>query len=98
MASMAKGEALPTNHRELAAALLALDELPLVERARRVRALDKVSRAIIAGVGDEAIFLALHEVVGRGTRTYAELARELGVSVSRINHAVTAYRQRAPEA
>lgn len=88
------GEQLPTNLDELVEALNALAALPPVERARRARALDRPARAIIAEVGDEAVYQALHEIVDRRTRTYAELARELGVSASRVNHAVTAYRQR----
>lgn len=86
---------LPTNIEELVGALQALSELAPVERVRRARLLAPRALRVIAAAGDEATVEALEEIVGKRPRTYADLAKLLGVSTDRINHAVTAHRKRA---
>lgn len=82
----------PRNVTELAAELTALAGLPPVERARRARELERPARALIADLGDEAVYEATR------TMTHAEVAKLLGVTQSRINNAVTAHRARVNRA
>ena len=82
-----------TSTRDAAAALSRandeLHNLPPAARAARARALVDEGKAVYAAIGDEAIVEALE-----GT-SYAELARQLGVSTSAINKAVSRHRARA---
>lgn len=77
---------LPKNLTELVAELLALPELAPIERAKRARKLEPVSRALIAAVANEAVFEATR------SSTHAEVAKALDVTQSRVNNAITAYR------
>jgi hypothetical protein len=65
-----------------------LDNLPPTARAVRARGIINEAKAIYAAVGDAAIVEALQ------TASYVELAREIGVSVSAVNKAVSRHRAR----
>jgi hypothetical protein len=65
-----------------------LDNLPPAARAVRARGIINEAKAVYAEVGDAAIVEALRHA------TYDQVARELGVSTSAINKAVSRHRAR----
>ncbi len=75
--------------RSLRSQVDALGGLAGAERAREARRLSDVAMAELAAAGDEGVY----EATRHGT--YAEVAAELGVTVSTVNKAVRRYRQRA---
>ena len=79
---------------ELITILSTLPGLPPIERARTVRSLAQKSRAILGDVGEQAIFEAVHEMVGTHKRSHREVAQELGVVPATVNEAVVRYRRR----
>ncbi len=75
--------------RDLLVQVDALGGLAGVERAREARQLSDVAMAELAAAGDEGVWEATRHA------SYAEVADELGVTVSTVNKAVRRYRQRA---
>jgi hypothetical protein len=79
----------PTTLAELVARLVELGGMLPVERAREARRLDNTARAILADVGDAAVYEATRD------RSLGAIAAELGVSRSRVNGAITRHNRRA---
>lgn len=76
---------------ELRAALADLHRRKGIDRARRARRLSDEALAVLAAVGDEAVWLATREATRR------EVAQELGVTEAAVGKAVRQHnaRQRA---
>lgn len=78
---------LSMDQRDLDKTLEWLRSLPVPERARMVRTIgDAQARQAIAALGDEAVYEWTRSA------TWAEVAKELGVSVRTVNKAVTRHR------
>lgn len=63
-----------------------------MEQAKAIRTIDRRARSVLGHAGDEAVFLAAHELVGTKRRTHQEIADVLGVTRYRVSNAITDYR------
>ena len=79
----------PETVDELAERIAGLSALPPIERARTARALVDEAKRILSAVADAAV-----EEETR-TRSYEEVARDLGRSVASVNKAVSRHRRRS---
>ena len=84
----------PSTLAELVKVLASLAKKPPIERARIARRLAVPVRAILADVGEQAIFEAVHQVDGVRKVTHREVADALGITATTVNEAVTRYRHR----
>lgn len=93
----------PLSIKDLREQLATLARLRGVERARLARELSDVALASLQSAGDEGVYEATRRTGAEGQRafagrTYEAVAEELGISVGRVNVAVSRHNRRLRDA